>query len=142
MPFKDAHFLGPIIGFLFLVTYHRINKGNANMFNIYSFNSSNNISGCLRHLLPLSSPANNFPWFVKCSLISFSKIKLKRQLVCQASGKGGLQRNKVEVWGGGRVPAVFCFVNDSLFFVMTVMNVHCGKARKFQKSMKKKMYYS
>lgn len=43
---------------------------------------------------------------------------------------------------GGVVPDVFCFVNDSLFFVMTVMNVHCGKARKFQKSMKKKMYYS
>lgn len=73
-------------------------------------------------------------------LFHSQKIKLKRQLVCQASGKGGLQRNKVE--GCGVVLAIFCFLNDSLFFVMTVMTIHYGKARKFQKSMKKKMYYS
>lgn len=46
-------------------------------------------------------------------------------------------------WKGvGGVLAIFCFVNDSLFFVITVMTIHYGKARKFQKSMKKKMYYS
>lgn len=42
----------------------------------------------------------------------------------------------------GGVTAVFHFVNDGfLLFVMKVMNVHCGKVRKFQKSMKKNIYY-